>query len=399
MNDRIKQLHGLNYTRIEALAMVNAEFGVDLRYSSFCDRERGLGLRFRGARATGEESERLNARIRQLWEQKTPGREIVEVVLREFGRDFTPGSIYSRARKMGLEVVRAQPRPSSSRELVPEAQRGACLDDPAWEARPENKIADRTACRECFRFYKGGLPAHLKAQHHMTTTQYRQLHPGARLFSFEHAARDTGRDCKELMQEFANSYATPEERARASELGRNYYSESDGFTICCVPRCGLKCTDLNHHLRNVHHMSGLEYRAKYGLHLPSTPPAILAQNKRQRKTQREKFRTADKAVRTAEERVDKLTQELKKAKADLAKAKTAKTDALPIADIVRAKLTDPHKHPWMSPNEVAAALGISPATFYRKMNARTYHRLRPNDKGHYLTSSVLEQQKDLRRKK
>ena len=229
------------------------------------------------ARATGNESEQMNARIKQLWKDTTPGREMVSIINREFGREFSPFAIYHRANNLGLKVIRARPRPSSSRKSVAEMQRESCLEDPAWEAREE--MRDSTACRECFRFYKGGgLYAHVKTQH-MHINEYRKIHPGARLFSFQFVARDTGRDCQELMREFATSYATPEERTKAA-TDREYYDKNEikKYRICCVERCGLKAADLGHHIRNVHGMSTQDYWVQVGL-LPITAVAVLERSR------------------------------------------------------------------------------------------------------------------------
>lgn len=67
-----------------------------------------------------------------------------------------------------------------------------------------------------------------------------------------------------------------------------------------------------------------------------------------------------------------------------------------VAQTAREKLADPHKHRWMGPNEVAWAFNISPATFYRSRNK--YKRLRANQKGSYLTDSVIAQMNDLPKK-
>lgn len=291
MNQRMRELHYRGVRRKEIHATLNAEFGVHFSRSSYCDRERTLGLRIRGERATGDESRQLNGRIRQLWEQQTPGREMVTIINREFARNFGPGAIYHRAENMGLKVIRARPRPSASRECVPEEQWETAYHDPAWEAR--NNITDQTACRECFRLdqpfrlYRN-LYVHLKAQHGMNFKKYRQLHPAARVISFQQVADDTGRSCQELMREFADSYATPTESAQAAK-GQEYYDQNGitDYVICCVERCGLKAAALSHHLRSVHRMSGSEYRRKYGP-LPITPVAIL-----------EKMRAKSKAVRLA----------------------------------------------------------------------------------------------------
>jgi predicted transcriptional regulator len=132
----------------------------------------------------------------------------------------------------------------------------------------------------------------------MDRRTYRERHPGARLFSFKQVAADTGRDLLELMTEFSEAYATPEERADATANGQEYYRRKDitTYTICCVDRCGFKAAELGRHLRNVHRISTREYWAKYGF-LPTTTEASLARAREKdalRKKELEQLRAAAK---------------------------------------------------------------------------------------------------------
>jgi len=61
------------------------------------------------------------------------------------------------------------------------------------------------------------------------------------------------------------------------------------------------------------------------------------------------------------------------------------------AEQVSGKLANPEKYPWIPPDDVAKALGISPRTFYRKVKAGLYPRLVANSKGHYSAESVKAQ--------
>jgi predicted transcriptional regulator len=289
MNERIKELRGQGISGPGLPAILNPEFGVELPPAAYRARVAHLRLTWKGARATGEESAQMMARLKELAAEGVCARDIATTLNREFQRSLSPFAYYARARKLGLKLRRGHPRASSRRECVPQEQRHACLQDPAWEAR--KNISDRTACRECFRLYRGPVTLHLKAQHGMSLTKYRQLHPEARLFSFKQVAADTGRRCQDLMHEFAESHATPEERAAAALAGREYYRRNaiTDHVICCVECCGFKSTQLHHHLRNSHGMSTRDYGTKYGW-LPVTPEAILAKARANDKAKNEELK-------------------------------------------------------------------------------------------------------------
>jgi len=289
MNERIRELRGQGVPGPHIPSILNQEFGVQFPPAAYRARAAHLHLTWKGARATGKESEQISARLKQLVAAGVCGKDIVATLNREFQRDLSAFAYYARARKLGLKVLRGRPCPSRRRESVPPEKRDACLQDPAWEAR--NNIVDRTACKECFYLYVGPLTFHLKASHEgMHWRKYRQLHPCARLFSFKKVAADTGRDCQELMREFADSYATPEDRASAVAEGWKFYRQRGitTYTICCVERCGFKATELGRHLRNVHRMSTRQYWAEYGV-LPITAEASLARARAKGKARKDEL--------------------------------------------------------------------------------------------------------------
>jgi len=147
---------------------------------------------------------------------------------------------------------------------------------------------------------------------HGGLAEYRRFHPGARVFSFEHVAKDTGSDCQKLMCDFAESYATPEERAKAA-TDPDYYKNIAAYRVCCVGRCGLKAADLGHHLRDVHGMSARDYWIKYG-QLPITSEAVLAKKREEAAAQRTTIAKAESILsnigRNAEDEVWTRTDEL-----------------------------------------------------------------------------------------
>jgi hypothetical protein len=214
-------------------------------------------------RLTPAGTKRYNRRMRQLCAQQTPGPERVKILNRALGLDWTFAAHFQRAQRCGFSWTSAQRkgRRLTPAEYLPEDQRPACHEDPAWEAR--NGWADRIVCRECFVILRDGAmdgkDGHLRTIHKWILKEYRQRHPEARIFTFQRVADDSdcGSDVQKLMAEFADQYATPAELAAADKDGK-YEDRNDitKYVICRVPRCGLRARSLTKHLRNAHEISG-----------------------------------------------------------------------------------------------------------------------------------------------
>lgn len=336
VNLRLRELSEKGLLGIEIREILNREFGVNLTSGSYRGRMSTLGLTWRSARGTGNESIQINDCLKELWALGRTAEKIREELNRKFARNFSRSAYQRRAYDLGLRLKRTHPAPPAHRGPVPPGvvptdvsgeQREACLQDPAWEAR--NRIADWTACRECFRFYKGGgLYSHIEREHG-GLAGYRRLHPGARVFSFEHVAKEVDRDCQDMMRECAESYATPEERAEAT-IDPDYYDKKNitAYRICCIDRCGLKAADLPHHLLNVHGKSTLQYWMMLGRAVPVTSEAVLAKERQKAAAKRAKVAKVERIFanigRDAEDevwaRVDELYRADKKWKAIKAQA-------------------------------------------------------------------------------
>jgi hypothetical protein len=392
----------------EMAPRLNAEFGLDWGSGAYWRRARrhDIKLPTRPGRLGTEQCQQLDKRIRELVGDEKCGSEIRTILNSEFGLNWELQTYRLRVLDLGLKWPFTPRAGRSKAGKLSERERIVCYQDPAYEAR--NHLANEVICRECFAVLHGELGRHLPKIHPdiRSNRKYRQLHPGAPLFSWAALAHKEGRNCEEVMREVAEKYALPEERAAAAaDPEYEDHNRIRDYVICREDRCGLKAASLNSHIPRAHGKTVKAYRRGH-----NWPEITCAETRETRQKNREarrtgneellskggkafwnRFKQMSRAETVAREQVERLTQELKQAKAELAKARATKANMLPVAEVVRAKTADPNGHPWMSPNEVAAAFGISPATFYRYRKEGLYTRLRPNTKGWYSTVSAIAQ--------
>ena len=249
---------------------------------------------------THEQSAQVNRLLGELCPQ-LPGTTVSETINRKLELSLPPHFYRLRARRADFQWL---PTPRGGRytrgKYLPQAQREACLEDPAFEAR--NDIADRVICRECFAIVES-LDTHLSRVEKKTADDYRRLHPGVRLFAFKIIASrqvrikggDVEQYARKLMRKFAENYATPAERAAAA-ADPKYEKHRDiaGYVICRIPRCGFKSVGrLRWHLEKVHEMRTQEeidaYRREY--HWPritsETSPSGRRKPRKRKKKDRE----------------------------------------------------------------------------------------------------------------
>ena len=250
-----------------------------------------------------EQSENLNQRLRELCAGQVHGTRIREILNRELALDppWTLNAFWGRAKKLGVRWI-ATPkagRPIGGAQYLPEDQRQACYQDPAYEAR--NRISDRIVCRECFQLLKDGSMqaragngGHLCALHDkMKLKQYRLRNPGAPIFTCERIAKQEGRDVAEVIARQADEYATPAELAAAQK--DRHWEEINwlDYVICRVDRCGFKSfARLDKHLHNAHAISTKKYRHEW--QWPIMTRLELDQHKRNVKDARAELKTAAK---------------------------------------------------------------------------------------------------------
>jgi hypothetical protein len=244
---------------------------------------------------------RLKRHMRLLCAQQKPGTEITKTLNEEFGLNWSLQAYFQRAQRWDFSWS-ATPRAGrrlTPAEVLPEDQRSACYEDPAFEARMG--ITDRVVCRECFSVLRDGAmdgkDGHLRTMHGLTRKKYRLRNPGAPLFTHKRIADQTLVDVQKLMAERAEEYADPAEFAAARSDPK--YDDSLSFVICRVQRCGFKATSgLPKHLQNVHGVSGKEaveaYRREYGW------PPIFSQRVRKLGSARNSKRWAKLKVRAAQ---------------------------------------------------------------------------------------------------
>ena len=237
-----------------------------------------------------------------------------------------------------------------------------CRMDAGWEAR--HGIADVVYCRECsigfFELSVDGTDGdkarrgHIWVAHGLTGETYKRKWPGARLTSFRHQAKcdKSNNNPGDHMENFAAKYVTAEQlRQCRNDVEWEKKHRIRKRTVCrdCGRIGGLS---LFNHLRDVHGWDRKQYRASY----PKAPMRSIAM--------------------------------LERIRAKLVGVAAGQEPRIFIDNVNKA-LASPESHPWMSPNEVAQALGISRATFYR--TADSFKHLRRGAKGTYSTASVVRQ--------
>jgi hypothetical protein len=307
INARIGELGPTVPSGHELTAQINQEFGLNWGEHAIWRRARKAGHYWPGGtepRLTPERSRQVDARLRERIEAGMPGTEIVKTINGEIGQALTLPAYFARAQRLNLQwpPTPKAGRPWSGTESFPQDQWQACYDDPVYEAR--NQIRDRLVCRECLRkallnptlhvalYCDGAMEGehgHLRRIHGIGKKDYRLLHPGAPINTWDRIAKESGRDVYQVMASRVDKYATPEERAVAQNDPR--YDKDKPYVICRVPRCGFKSTALlGKHLSQAHGMDAekiAEHRHEYKW------PPITTQHYSEARAARNRERTAE----------------------------------------------------------------------------------------------------------
>ena len=258
----------------ELTAQLNREFGLDWNEHAYWVRARKAGYRWPGGtlpRLTPEQSRQLDECLRELCAALMPGTEIRKTLNAKFGIGLKLAAYFARVTRLGLpwtKTIKTGRAPSGA-EYLSKDQRGACYEDPAYEAR--QGITDHVICRECFQKLRDGAMhstrGHLWTRHdRMTLQRYRQRNPGARIFTLQRMADEAGRDVLEYAAEEAGQYVTPKQRA-AADLDRKYevHNGMPRYVICRILRCGFKSVGrLDKHLESQHGVKDVDaYRLEH----------------------------------------------------------------------------------------------------------------------------------------
>lgn len=292
--------------------------------------------------------------------------------------EASTGAARDRLRKLGKRTARKK---------VTDAELEDCRLDPAWEAR--QGVANRLVCRNCGE-WQADIHQHLRKEK-MLPNEYRRKWPGARLKNFKvsaDSAASLGRPktAQQYMEAFAAKYLTAAE-LRECRLHPDW-EDKHGLDCIVCRKCGLKLTGvLSRHLKDMHENCSL---ASYDEDFPKArtmPPRLRSHRNEAERKRRRDLRKDATQVKPLRARVRELEQRLAEAKG--IDQQTRELKNLTLIESVAKKIANPLTHMWMSPAEVAVALGISLRSFYREK--KSYSELIPNSKGWYSTASVNKQ--------